>query len=913
MEVVSLSLLPTRSLVYRPREGRWMFAVVCKATFRLEPGQVAPIVEQEPVFAEESFYDGNPEGSLDRPNDLVPFKPRVDVVLVGSAFAPQRKPARSLVTRLVVGELDKSVEVYGGRTVAPDGSVREGMRWLAMPLRYERAGGGPDTPNPVGMRPEGDAFNPLALPHLVPPGFFSTDPSEPIPPTGYGPIAASWPPRRDKLGARASSWNDREWHKDALGDDFDFAYFQIAPREQQIEALRSDERIVLENMHPEHPRLVTSLPGVEPRAFVDMPGSAPQLLSLKADTLLIDTDRGIVTVTWRGQLQLQKPNQPGVVLVATQGPGQELSWVDVQALRRARGPQRDDATVPTRFGKDIAIKSAPDSPDSSRPAPAVAAQPHFDPDATTEIRADSLQQKPVMPFVPASLVSPVAQRSGETSGTPFKKPARAFDDDEEGTAVLPITALRAEQEKRRAEGRRPFNEEPTRELDIGKLQISKPVMPFGQGAAAPPGPVASTPPVFAPPPAPPAMPPAPPAPPAMPPPPPAMTPPPPAMPPRVPSGFNAPQPPMQPPPMQPPSLSQQPSPPAFVSDPMGDRGRGAPPMEPPGQINYGDVDTRNLSKASYEGVLAASNAAAARGPTLESAGKGPGAAKKPEPEKQARPAGEPIELIWYEPSFVARMRKHPAWAPMFRPPPKPPTPQRGQPPPPPPSPEAAEEATKSDVFSVLSRGEPGPAHDLVPGRPDDGNDRDGHDAALYLLAGTIAFPFDEIEVLKATVAAASPLATSDKKLKEVLDMVDEVMKMPLQGAPEVVQSFTQRVRDAWTSANRLLPPDYLVVHTERMLLNQRHYQKRELLDDEWIRALFTASGEGAAIPAYVPSKLAKRLPLFRQFPARIVVEALPQQDQYEVHPIALRVAALARVLGAAGSGTGTNTNASRGR
>jgi hypothetical protein len=392
----------------------------------------------------------------------------------------------------------------------------------------------------------------------------------------------------------------------------------------------------------------------------------------------------------------------------------------------------------------------------------------------------------------------------------------------------------------------------------------------------------------------------------------------------MPSAFHAPQPPMQPPAMQPPamqppamqphSLSQQPSPPppppAFVSDPMGDRGRGAPPMEPPGQIHYGDVDTRNLSKASYEGVLAASNAAAARGPTLESAGKSPGAAKKAEPEKQARSPGESIELIWYESSFVARMRKHPAWAPMFRPPPKPQTPQRGQPPPPPPSPEAAEEATKADVFSVLSRGEPGSAQDLVPGRPDEGNDGDGH-AALYLLAGTIAFPFDEIEVLKATVAAASPLATSDKKLKEVLDMVDEVMKMPLQGAPEVVQSFTLRVRDAWTSANRLLPPDYLVVHTDRMLLNQRHYQKRELLDDEWIRALFTASGEGAAIPAYVPSKLAKRLPLFRQFPARIVVEALPQQDQYEMHPIALRVAALARVLGAAGSGTAAGT--SRGR
>lgn len=304
-----------------------------------------------------------------------------------------------------------------------------------------------------------------------------------------------------------------------------------------------------------------------------------------------------------------------------------------------------------------------------------------------------------------------------------------------------------------------------------------------------------------------------------------------------------------------------------------------------------------MSAASYEGVLAASNAAAGPGSPETRDSNVPPAPRKPVEDKPAaRAPGEPIELLWYESSHVARMRKHPAWAPLFRPSPKAVAPQRGQAPPPPPSPEALEEATKADVFSVLSRAEPAREQDLVPGRTGEASDGGEHDAALYLLSGTIVFPFDEIETLKATARAAAPLAVTDKKLKEVLDMVDEVMKMPLEGAPEVVQSFTVRVRDAWSNANRILPPDYLVTHTERTLLNQRHYQKRELLDDEWIRALFGAPGGAAQIPAYVPSKLAKRLPLFRQFSARLVVEALPQQDMYESHPIALRVAALARVL-----------------
>jgi hypothetical protein len=104
------------------------------------------------------------------------------------------------------------------------------------------------------------------------------------------------------------------------------------------------------------------------------------------------------------------------------------------------------------------------------------------------------------------------------------------------------------------------------------------------------------------------------------------------------------------------------------------------------------------------------------------------------------------------------------------------------------------------------------------------------------------------------------------------------------------------VREAWSNANRILPPDYLTTHTERTLLNQRHYQKREILDDEWIRALYQSSPDANAIPTYIPAKLAKRLPLFLRVSARIIVEALSQQDMYESHPMALRVVVLARVL-----------------
>lgn len=46
----------------------------------------------------------------------------------------------------------------------------------------------------------------------------------------------------------------------------------------------------------------------------------------------------------------------------------------------------------------------------------------------------------------------------------------------------------------------------------------------------------------------------------------------------------------------------------------------------------------------------------------------------------------------------------------------------------------------------------------------------------------------------------------------------------------------------------------------------------------------------------LPAALAKQLPLFHRFPARLLAEAFPQQDQLDPGPVALRVVALGRVV-----------------
>ncbi|EYF04387.1 DUF2169 family type VI secretion system accessory protein [Chondromyces apiculatus] len=311
MEVVSSCPLPAASLVWQPRPSAWALTFLCKATFVLQAGEAQLAQDQEPLHADDSYWDDDPTRSLYTPSDLVPHKLRTDVVLVGSAFAPQGQPVRSLMVRLIVGEVDKAMEVLLDRAIAADGTLLEGQRFARMSLAYERAAGGPDSPNPVGVWPEGrDAYGRIKLPNLQPPGYMGA--ASEIAPVGFGPISPGWPGRREKLGRHLGSWPARAIAVGPLPEDVDRTFFNVAPRDQQVTGLTEDARLVLENLHPHVPRLVTSLPGLRPRAVLEGRGGH-HALALHLDTLWIDTDRQICTLTWGGQLALERPDEPGRV------------------------------------------------------------------------------------------------------------------------------------------------------------------------------------------------------------------------------------------------------------------------------------------------------------------------------------------------------------------------------------------------------------------------------------------------------------------------------------------------------------------------------------------------------------------------------------------------------------------------
>jgi hypothetical protein len=200
-------------------------------------------------------------------------------------------------------------------------------------------------------------------------------------------------------------------------------------------------------------------------------------------------------------------------------------------------------------------------------------------------------------------------------------------------------------------------------------------------------------------------------------------------------------------------------------------------------------------------------------------------------------------------------------------------------------------------FGILTEAPQSDVHDLPSILREAVNEQGRFTPPLVVLAGRLQFPFDELEILRATAAALTPLAGDDKKLKESLSNVKELLESPLlQHSNELIDNFVKHLRGLYDGSKRAVSRDYLDTSVERMLLEQRRYQKRSLFDGSWIRALLSPTAGGETIPTYLPESLDKTLPMMVAFRARLLAEVHIKQDQYESNAHALRVVALGRVL-----------------
>ncbi len=387
MDIITPGPLRLAGLRFQLPDGAPALTVVCKATFTLRPGESPLAAQQDAPAEDDTYWDDDPQRSLSSATDLVPFKERVDVVVVGYAFS--RAPARSVVARLSVGTVDKAIEVHNDRAFGADGVLREGSPFTKMRLRWERAAGGPETSNPVGMRfDQPDARGNLMLPNLQPLTATMTRHGDTFEPIGFGPIAPLWPERLTKIHRSALGWSPYGWTQAPLPEGLDPGYFNVAPLDQQLDALPSGVPLFLEHLHAEHDHLSTQLAEVVPRAVVERPGQAPQALALVRDTLTIDTDRGICHLVWRGTVRLSHPQEVGRIVVSAEDaqrvwdPGQAIEEGGRHTLAPFGGTASPSPAMP--FARASA-KTAPPPPAKEPPPPPRAPLPSFsslDPEGT---------------------------------------------------------------------------------------------------------------------------------------------------------------------------------------------------------------------------------------------------------------------------------------------------------------------------------------------------------------------------------------------------------------------------------------------------------------------------------------------------------------------------------------------------
>ena len=345
LQMVNATSFPASILLWNDLEDHPRLTVIVKITLTFAQGEVAQIADDQlPIFTSDipNSEEDAPNASVRFESDMVPFKPRADVVLVGKAHAPGGKPVPQVDVRLRVGKLDRRLRVFGDRTwrfatkfsLIP--AITPPEPFVTMDLVYERAFGGIDgdsalycKENLIGVGFIGkiayQTVHETALPNLEDPQDLITSPKTRPKPVGFGFYGRGWMPRL----AYAGTYDDRyrAERSPRLPLDRSYALNNGAHPDLQVDGyLRGNETIEMENLG-ERPCVVFRLPGIAPQVAVskwkvplqqwlsERPGSEPadfaaqvpraaEKMAMVLDTLVLIPEEDRLYLVFRGATAL---------------------------------------------------------------------------------------------------------------------------------------------------------------------------------------------------------------------------------------------------------------------------------------------------------------------------------------------------------------------------------------------------------------------------------------------------------------------------------------------------------------------------------------------------------------------------------------------------------------------------------
>lgn len=315
---------------------------------------------QTDLVASDEFIDAPNLSSVVQESDYAPFKPKCDLLFANAtAYAPatgRSKTRRKSLECFPAGvriefrdgsEWQKLITVTGPRTLSKGSlgglHLSEPEPTLSVPIRYEHAFGGTNQwwkgwpnameadqryeidlhldQNPIGCglidanwqkknklssfpAPQIELFiEPFTHAHAETAagraGNAEAEPAYPV--VGLGAIGRWWLPRRTLAGSYNDLWKQTRWPK--LPKDFDFAYWNAAPEDQQLDYLEGGEKIMLVNLiNPERSAdgsLWFRLPKQDLKLLVRLEVGAMLFAPMHIDTVIVDLEAMTLSVVRR--------------------------------------------------------------------------------------------------------------------------------------------------------------------------------------------------------------------------------------------------------------------------------------------------------------------------------------------------------------------------------------------------------------------------------------------------------------------------------------------------------------------------------------------------------------------------------------------------------------------------------------
>jgi hypothetical protein len=334
---INLTPYAVGELAGKDAEGFPMFVAIVKATWEWQQDGSLRQVTAVPIQESDEFAGKPATSGLLTATDLAPPKPRIDVLFKGRLTFPA--PMTEVDVAVRVGtRLQKAARVFGARYWLPgvvhDMAPSKPYPTDALPFAWELSFGGMDLQDTRATEPRNPAGTgvtkrPAELQGKQAPSF--EDPANLIKstndrpaPRGFGPVAAHWQPRCQLAGTYDEAWQASR--APLLPKDFNPAYWNVAPADQQLDDYQPGEAVRLLNMSKRSVDFF-SLPDLEVPVVFSSRDKMSETFA-KVDTIIIEPAEQRFSLVARAAFS-PRPNllAMGQVVVGTPTP----------ACRRALG------------------------------------------------------------------------------------------------------------------------------------------------------------------------------------------------------------------------------------------------------------------------------------------------------------------------------------------------------------------------------------------------------------------------------------------------------------------------------------------------------------------------------------------------------------------------------------------------